>query len=72
MDGGGQAAQENADISISVVGPDDSPPVFYQQQYTFTVDENTPRFHFIGTTTAANADPSRLPFICVLTFMRYH
>ncbi|XP_071787614.1 protein dachsous-like [Asterias amurensis] len=63
MDGGGQAAQENADISISVVGPDDSPPVFYQQQYTFTVYENAPRFHFIGTTTAANADPSNLAVI---------
>ena len=59
VDGGGQFALENAEISISVVGPDDSPPVFDQSWYSFSVDENAPRFRFVGSVSAHNVDSSK-------------
>ncbi|XP_038055209.1 protein dachsous-like [Patiria miniata] len=62
-DGGGQSSLENAQIRISVVGPDDSPPVFNQSHYSFTVRENTQRFHVLGSVYAENLDPTNLAVI---------
>ena len=58
-DGGGQRSEQNAEISISVVGPDDSPPVFQQSRYNFEVLENADRFQPVGTVHADNSDPGK-------------
>lgn len=58
-DGGGQRSDQNAEVSISVVGPDDSPPVFVQSRYNFEVQENAGRLHVLGTVHAENSDPGK-------------
>ncbi|XP_022092788.1 protocadherin-16-like [Acanthaster planci] len=63
VDGGGQSSLDNAQISISVVGPDDSPPMFNQSHYSFTVRENAQRFHILGSVHARNVDPTNLAVI---------
>ncbi len=59
-DGGGQRSEQNAEVSISVVGPDDSPPVFEQSRYNFEVLENTARLEVVGTVLAENSDPGKI------------
>nr|XP_006816965.1 PREDICTED: protein dachsous-like [Saccoglossus kowalevskii] len=56
-DGGGLQSLIDADVSISVISSEDSPPIFDHPIYSYSVSEDSPRFQSISTVHAAHADP---------------
>ncbi|XP_077984698.1 protein dachsous-like [Glandiceps talaboti] len=57
IDGGDLTSLINADVSITVIGSEDAPPIFDQPRYSFAIHEDRPRFDRITTVHAAHSDP---------------
>ncbi|XP_033119933.1 protocadherin-23-like isoform X2 [Anneissia japonica] len=57
-DSGGLTSLKNAEISVSVLGADDSIPVFDMAHYEFSILESADRYDVVGTVHATNQDPA--------------
>lgn len=55
-DGGGLTSQSNAHVYISVLGPQQQPPIFQQARYGFQVREDATARTVIGTVVAKSSD----------------
>lgn len=55
FDGGGLAAEQTADVYVSVTGPGYNPPVFSKAMYRFGIEENVPEDTYIGSVSATYA-----------------
>lgn len=55
-DGGGLSSEMDAHVYISVLGPQQQPPIFQQARYSFQVREDATARTVIGTVTAKSSD----------------
>lgn len=55
-DGGGRTSANHAQVTITVAGPDTSPPEFESSSYAFSVQENAAQV-LVGAVKAGHIDP---------------